>query len=110
MSIHKFQVYKTISRPRVNKSLKWDFIKIILTKDQERSKRNEKKVRIRKSKYIELDRTCCYIGKFNIVLSLCKVLKVTFYFSKGFSEVTARKLVVAEAPWPLEVTVVCFLE
>jgi len=31
-------VYKAVSRPRVDKSLEWDFIKVILTKDQERDK------------------------------------------------------------------------
>jgi len=42
VSIHKFRVYKTMSRPRVDESLEQDFIKMILTKDQERSKGNEK--------------------------------------------------------------------
>ena len=42
VSIYKFRVYKAISRPRVDESLKWDFIKVILIKDQERSKRNKK--------------------------------------------------------------------
>ena len=41
MSIHKFRVYKAVSRPGVNKSSEWDLIKVILTKDQERSKRNK---------------------------------------------------------------------
>ena len=39
---HKFRVYKTMSRPRVDESLERDFIKVILTKDQGRSKRNKK--------------------------------------------------------------------
>ena len=38
-----------MSRPEVNKSSKQNFIKMILTKDQRRSKRNKKKVRIRKN-------------------------------------------------------------
>ena len=33
VSIHKFRVYKAVSRPRVDESLEQDFIKIILTKD-----------------------------------------------------------------------------
>ena len=33
VSIHKFRVYKTMSRPRVDESSEWDFIKVILTKD-----------------------------------------------------------------------------
>ena len=41
MSIHKFRVYKIMSRPRVDESLKWDFIKVILTKDQGRSKKDK---------------------------------------------------------------------
>ena len=41
VSTHKFIVYKAISRPRVNKSSEWDFIKMILTKDQGRGKRNK---------------------------------------------------------------------
>ena len=82
---------------------------MILTKDQERSKRNKKRVRIRKSGYIELDGTHYYIEKFNIALSLCRVLEVTLYFSEGFLEIAARRSAVAEALWPLGVTVVCFL-
>jgi len=41
VSIHKFRVYKTISRPEVYKSSEQDFIKVILTKNQERSKGNK---------------------------------------------------------------------
>jgi len=41
VSIYKFRVYKAMSRPGVDESLEWDFIKVILTKDQERSKRNK---------------------------------------------------------------------
>ena len=91
------------SRPRVYKSLEQDFIKIILTKDQERDKRNKEQMRIRKSGCIELDRTYYYTEKFNIALSLCGVLKITLYFSKEFSKAAA------EAPWPLGETIVCFL-
>jgi len=41
VSIHKFQVYKAMSRSRVYQSLEQDFIKMILTKDQERSKKDK---------------------------------------------------------------------
>ena len=109
VSIHKFRVYKTMSRPGIDESSERDFIKVILTKDQGRSKGNEKWVRIRKSGCIESNWTCCCIGEFNVTLSLCGVLGVTLYFSKGFSEAAARVSAVAKAPWPLEETVVCFL-
>ena len=92
-----------MSRPEVNKSSKQNFIKMILTKDQRRSKRNKKKVRIRKNRCIELVQTCYCTKKFNIALSLCEVLEDTFYFSKSFLKA------VAEALWSLEVTIVCFL-
>jgi len=75
--------------------LKWDFIKVILTKNQGRSKKDKEGMRIRKSGYIELDRTHCYIEKFNTALSLYRVLGIALYFSKGFLEVAA------EALWPL---------
>jgi len=39
--IHKFKVYKAVSRPRVDKSSEQNFIKVILTKDQERNKGNK---------------------------------------------------------------------
>ena len=42
MNIHKFRVYKIISRPEVDKSLEQDFMKMILTKNQERSKEDKK--------------------------------------------------------------------
>ena len=45
-----------------------------------------------------------------MALSLYRVLVVTLYFSEKFSEVAARGLAVAEALWPLKVTLVCFLE
>ena len=41
-------------------------------------------MRIRKSGYIELDKTCYYTEKFNIAFSLYRVLEVTFYFSESF--------------------------
>ena len=41
VSIYEFRVYKTMSRLRVDKSLKWDFIKVILTKDQKKGKGNK---------------------------------------------------------------------
>ena len=98
-----------MSRPRVNKSSEWDFIKVILTKDQRRGKGNKKWTRIGKSGCIKLDRTHCCIRKFNMALSLYRVLEVAFYFSKSFLEVTARVSAVAEALQPLEVTIVYFL-
>ncbi len=55
-----------MSRPGVDKSLECDFIKVILTKDQERSKG----VRETKSGCIELNRTHCYTEKFNAA-SVC---------------------------------------
>ena len=82
-------------RLRVDKILKWDFIKVILTKNQGRSKKDKEGMRIRKSGYIELDRTHCYIEKFNTALSLYRVLGIALYFFKGFLEVAA------EALWPL---------
>ena len=56
-------------------------------------------MKIRKSGYVESNWTCCCTGKFNMALSLYRVLEVTLYFSKGFLEA------VAKASWPLEVTV-----
>jgi len=41
VSIHKFRVYKAMSRPGVDEGSEWNFIKVILTKDQGRSKRNK---------------------------------------------------------------------
>jgi len=67
-------------------------------------------MRIRKSRCIESNGTYCYIGKFNIAFSLCRVLGVILYFSEDFLEAAAGELVVTEAPQPLGVTVVCFLE
>ena len=82
---------------------------MILIKNQERSKGNKEEIRIRKSKYIESDRTHCCIGKFNVAFNLCRVLGVTFYFSEDFSEAAARGSAVAKALQPLGITVVCFL-
>ena len=110
VSIYKSRVYKTVSRSRVNESLEWDFIKVILTKDQERSKENKELMQIGKSRCVESNGTCCYTGKFNVALSLCGVLGVALYFSEGFSEAATGVSAVAEAPRPLGETVVCFLE
>ena len=41
VSIHKFRVYKAVSRPGVNESTEWNFIKVILTKDQGKDKGNK---------------------------------------------------------------------
>ena len=67
-------------------------------------------MRIRKSGYIKSNETHCYTEKFNVALSLYRVLEVALYISKGFLEAAVRVLAVVEAPWVLEVTVVCFLE
>jgi len=45
-----------------------------------------------------------------VALSLCGVLGITFYFFKDFLKAAAGVLAVAEAPWFLGVTVVCFLK
>ena len=110
VSIYEFWVYKTISRLGVNENLEQDFIKVILTKDQERSKENKEWIGIGKGRCIESDRTRYYIGKFNVALSLCGVLGVSLYFSEGFLEAAARESAVAEVPQALGVTMVCFLE
>ena len=110
VSIHKFRVYKAVSRPGVDESSEQDFIKVILTKDQGRSKENKKWMRIRKSGCVELNWTRCCTGKFNVTLSLCGVLGIALYFSEGFSEAAARVSAVAEVPRPLREIVVCFLE
>ena len=85
-----------MSRPEVDKSLKQNFIKVILTKNQGRSQINKERVRIKMSRYVELNRAHYCTGKFNIVLSLCRVLRVTLYFSKGFLKVAVRGLAVAK--------------
>ena len=66
-------------------------------------------MRIRKSGYIESNRTHCCTGKFNMALSLYRVLEVTLYFSKSFSEATSRELAVTKVLQSLEVTMICFL-
>ena len=53
-------------------------------------------MRIRKSRYVESDGTHCYIEKFNIALSLSRVLEVALYFFKDFSEAATRGSAVAE--------------
>ena len=110
VSIHKFKVYKAVSRPRVDESSEQNFIKMILTKDQGRVKGNKEWMRIGKSRYIELDETHGCTEKFNTALSLCGVLETALYFSEGFSEAAARGLAVTGTLWPLEKTMVCFLE
>jgi len=84
-----------MTRLRVNKSLKQNFM-VILTKNQ-RSKKNKKGMRIRKSRYIELDRTHFYIKKFNMAFSLYRVLEITFYLFKDFSEEAVERLAATEA-------------
>jgi len=66
-------------------------------------------MRIRKSGCIESNQTRCCTGEFNMTFSLCGVLGVALYFSKGFLETAAGVLVVAEALQLLEETMVCFL-
>ena len=102
VSIHKFRVYKTMSRSRVNKGLEQDFIKMILTKNQRKSEGNKKWIRIGKSRCVELNKTYCCTGKFNVALSLCRVLGITLYFSKSFLEAAVRGLAVAKAPQLLQ--------
>jgi len=89
-----------MSRPRVNESLNYDFIKVTLTENYGRSEGDKEWTRVR---CIELDRTYCCIGKFNVAFSLYRVLGVTLYFSEGFLET------VTEALQFLGVTMVCFL-
>jgi len=67
-------------------------------------------MRIRKSGCVESDVTHYYTMKFSVALSLCRVLGVTFYFSKGFSEAAAKESAVAETLWPFGMTIVYFLE
>ena len=54
-------------------------------------------MRIRKSRCVESDGTCCCTRKFNAALSLCGVLGVALYFPEGFSEAATRESAVAEA-------------
>jgi len=67
-------------------------------------------MRIGKNGCVELNKTHYCTRKFNTALSLCRVLGITLYFSKGFSEVATRGLAVAKVLQPLRVTMVCFLE
>jgi len=67
-------------------------------------------MRIGKSGCVELNQTRCCTGKFNVALSLCRVLGIALYFSKVFSEVAAGVSAVAETLWPLGEIMVCFLE
>ena len=92
MSIHEFWVYKAMSRPKVNESLDQSFIKVILTKDQGRSKGNKDWIGIRKSRYIKSDRTHYYMGKFNMALSLYGVLGVALCLFDGLSNSTISKI------------------
>ena len=46
---------------------------MILTKNQERSKRDKENIQVRKNRYIKLNKTYYCVGKFNATLSLCKV-------------------------------------
>ena len=85
-----------MSRSEVDGSSEWDFIKVILTKDQGRGKENKEWMRIGKNRCVELNKTHYCTGKFNVALSLCGVLEVALYFSKGFLEAAARRSVVAE--------------
>ncbi len=41
-----------------------------LIKNQERIKEDKERVRVRKSRYVESDKTYCYTEKFNITLSI----------------------------------------
>ena len=72
-------------------------IRVILTKDQEKSNRDKKRVRIGKSRCVKLNGTYCCTRKFNIALSLYRVLGVAFYFSKSFLETAAGESVAAKA-------------
>ena len=81
-----------MSRPGVDESSEWSFIKVILTKDQGRSKGNKEWMRIGKSGYVESNQTYCYTGKFNTALSLYRVLEVTLYFSESFLEAVVEAL------------------
>jgi len=89
MVTHKLWIYKIVSRSEVNKNMKQNFIKIVLTKDLGWEKKQKERMRIRKSGYFEFDWTHYYIEKFNIVLSLYRVLGIALYFSKKFLKVAA---------------------
>ena len=66
-------------------------------------------MRIRESRCVELNWTHYCTEKFNVALSLYRVLGVTLYFSKGFLKAAVRGSAVAKVPWLLDMTVVCFL-
>ena len=55
-------------------------------------------MKIRKSRYIESNGTHYCIGKFNTVLSLYRVLRVTLYFSESFSEIAVGGSAVDKVP------------
>ena len=65
---------------------------MILTEKWKRSEKDKKKVRVKKSGCVELNRIYYCIEKFNMTLSLYEVLEITFYFSKSFSEAAAEVL------------------
>ena len=71
--------------------------KMILTKNQSKCKKDNERVRIRKSGYIESDRTHCCTEKFKVALSLYEVLGIALYLSKSFSEIAIGRSVAAEA-------------
>jgi len=81
-----------------------------LIKNQGKSKKNKERVRVRKSKYIESDKTYYYIEKFNVAFSLYKVLKVALYLFKSFLEVAVKILVATKTSYHFGVTIVYFLE
>jgi len=66
-------------------------------------------MRIRKSKYVESDETHCCTEKFNVALSLYRLLEITLYFSKSFLEIATGKSVAIEVSQSLGVTIVFFL-
>jgi len=59
---------------------------MILTKSSEKSKRNKKRVEIRKRRYIESDRTYYYIEKFNSPQSVWSSRNYSL-FSKNFLDI-----------------------
>jgi len=52
-------------------------------------------MQVQNSRYVKLDKTYYYIGKFNMVLSLYRVLRIAFYFSKNFLKFAAIRILVA---------------
>ena len=67
-------------------------------------------MRIGKSRCVESNWTDCCIEKFNMALSLCRVLGVALYFSEDFLETAAGVSAVAKALQFLGETMVYFLE